>query len=94
MVDLKPPKFVLTALAENTIILLFILVSNRAWLIKPDLTIGRNWDFSFPTNVFNDQINIASDFMWHDAFGNTTLLASHFFINKLFIFHNFIKVNW
>lgn len=95
MVDLKPPKSVFVALAENTIILLFILVSNRAWLVKPDLTIGRNWDFSFPTDVLADRIGVASDYMWHDAFANTTLLASHFFINKVFVFAaEFISIDY
>lgn len=70
----------------------FFIIANRAWFFETDIILGHNWDFQFPYDHFSKKMNVASSYMWHDPYGNTNLVVTHYFINNAYVFlSNFLS---
>jgi len=61
-------------------------IFNRGWFFETNIIMGHNWDFQFPYDHYSQNFNIASNFTWHDNFGNTNLIITHYFLNNTYVF--------
>jgi hypothetical protein len=74
---------------EKVYFFLFVclfLIFNRGWFFDLNVIMGHNWDFNFPYELYSKKMNLVSNYLWHDSYGNTNLHITHYLINNAYVF--------